>query len=74
MQRSLYFTFFISKLSELIHKMKPLINKQLYKFTQDKLQKHGQGGQIKNSALAIKLHEDYSFGQLDLNNKQLFNF
>ena len=54
--------------------MKPLLNNQLYKFTQDKLQKHGQGGQIKNSALAIKLHEDYSFGQLDLNNKQLFNF
>ncbi|KGJ93914.1 hypothetical protein [Colwellia psychrerythraea] len=55
--------------------MKPLINKQLYKFTQDKLQKHGQGGQIKNSALAMKLYENYNFGQLDLNNKQLsFSF
>ncbi|ALO34820.1 hypothetical protein CMT41_08895 [Colwellia sp. MT41] len=47
------------------------MNKQLYNFTQDKLQKNRQGGQIKNSALAIRLHKDYHFGQFDLSKKHL---
>jgi len=47
------------------------MNKQLYNFTQAKLQKNRQGGQIKNSALAIKLYEEYNFGQLDFNKQWL---
>ncbi|PKG80733.1 hypothetical protein CXF85_21710 [Colwellia sp. 75C3] len=51
--------------------MKTVMNKQLYNFTQDKLQKHRQGGQIKNSALATRLYEEYNFGQLDFNKQSL---
>ncbi|PKI16225.1 DUF7281 domain-containing protein [Colwellia sp. 12G3] len=51
--------------------MKVTINKQLYNFTQDKLQKHRQGGQIKNSSLATKLYEEYNFGQFDVNKQWL---
>jgi len=47
------------------------MNKQLFNFTQDKLQKNRQGGQIKNSALATKLYEEYNFGQLDFNKQSL---
>lgn len=47
------------------------MNKQLYNFTQDKFQKNRQGGQIKNSALAKKLHEEHHFGQLDINKQWL---
>ncbi|TWX65285.1 hypothetical protein ESZ36_18610 [Colwellia demingiae] len=53
--------------------MKTVMNKQLYNFTQDKFQKYRQGGQIKNSALATKLYEEYNFGQLDIN-KQWLSF
>ncbi|TMM44042.1 DUF7281 domain-containing protein [Colwellia ponticola] len=49
------------------------MNKQLYDFTQDKLQKSRQGGQIKNSVLTTKLYEDYNFGQFDLS-KQWLSF
>ncbi len=52
--------------------MKTLITRQLYKFAQDKLQNNRQGGHIKISALAMKLHDDYNFGRVDLNQKQLF--
>tara|TARA_B100000809_G_scaffold124953_1_gene123208 strand:+ start:1565 stop:2551 length:987 start_codon:yes stop_codon:yes gene_type:complete len=51
--------------------MKTLMSKQLYNFTQDKLQKNRQGGQIKNSALATRLYEEYNFGQFDFNKKSL---
>lgn len=51
--------------------MKKLMNKQLYNFTQDKLQKNRQGGEIKNSALATRLYEEYNFGQFDFNKKLL---
>lgn len=47
------------------------MNKQLYNFTQGIAQKYGQGGQIKNSVLAQKLHQDFHFGQMDLANKHL---
>jgi len=49
------------------------MNKQLYNFTQDKLQKNRQGGQIKNSALATRLYEEYNFGHFD-SNKQWLTF
>jgi hypothetical protein len=51
--------------------MKTTMNKQLYNFTQDKLQKNRQGGQIKNSALATRLYDEYNFGRLDVNNQWL---
>ncbi|NQY88740.1 MAG: hypothetical protein HRT51_13530 [Colwellia sp.] len=51
--------------------MKTTMNKQLYNFIQDKLQKNRQGGQIKNTALATKLYEQYNFGQFDLNKQWL---
>jgi hypothetical protein len=51
--------------------MKTTMNKQLYNFTQDKLQKNRQGGQIKISALATRLYDEYNFGRLDVNNKWL---
>jgi hypothetical protein len=51
--------------------MKTVMNKQLYNFTQGKLQKNRQGGQIKNSALATRLYEEYNFGQLDFNKQSL---
>ena len=47
------------------------MNKQLYNFAQDKLKKNRQGGQIKNTALATKLYEEYNFGQLDFSKKHL---
>lgn len=47
------------------------MNKSLYNFTQDKLQKHRQGGIIKNTALATKLYNEYNFGHFDLNKKYL---
>ncbi|MFT5756488.1 MAG: hypothetical protein ACI9LM_001206 [Alteromonadaceae bacterium] len=49
------------------------MNKQLYNFTQDKIQKNRQGGQIKNSALAARLYDEYNFGRLDMN-KQWLSF
>jgi len=51
--------------------MRTTMNKPLYIFAQGIIQKHRQGGQIKNSALVKKLHEDYHFGQVDIPNKQL---
>ncbi|WP_019028154.1 DUF7281 domain-containing protein [Colwellia piezophila] len=47
------------------------MNKQLYNFAQDKLKKNRQGGQIKNTALATKLYEEYNFGKLDFSKKVL---
>jgi hypothetical protein len=47
------------------------MNKSLYDFTQDKLQKNRQGGKIKNTALATKLYNEHNFGQLDLSKKHL---
>ncbi len=47
------------------------MNKQLYNFTQGLIQNNRQGGQIKNTALAKKLHEDFGFGQVDLSKKHL---
>lgn len=53
--------------------MKTSINKPLYNFAQDKIQKNRNGGQIKNSALTTKLYEEFYFGQFDLT-KQLLTF
>ncbi|WP_159820327.1 DUF7281 domain-containing protein [Colwellia sp. 20A7] len=47
------------------------MNKSLYNFTQDKLQKHRQGGRIKNTALATKLYSEHNFGHLDLSKSHL---
>jgi hypothetical protein len=47
------------------------MNKPLYDFAQDKLQKNRQGGQIKNTAYATKLFNEHNFGQLDLGKKHL---
>lgn len=47
------------------------MNKSLYDFTQDKLQKNRQGGKIKNTALATKLYCEHNFGQFDLSKKHL---
>lgn len=47
------------------------MNKQLYNFVQDKLQKNRNGGQIKSSALAIRLYEEFHFGQFDLTQQWL---
>lgn len=47
------------------------MNKSLYNFTHDLIEKNRKGGQIKSSSRAKKLHEDYNFGQMDLANKQL---
>ena len=47
------------------------MNKQLYNFAQSIIQKHRQGGQVKNSVLATKLLEDFSFGAIDLGKKHL---
>lgn len=47
------------------------MNKQLYNFAQDKIQKNRNGGRIKNSALATKLYEEFHFGQFDLTQQWL---
>ncbi len=47
------------------------MNKQLYNFAQDKIQKNRNGGRIKNSALATKLYEEFRFGQFDLTQQWL---
>ncbi len=47
------------------------MNKQLYNFVQDNFQKNRNGGQIKNSALATRLNEEYHFGQFDLTKQWL---
>ena len=51
--------------------MKSSMNKQLYNFAQDKIQKNRNGGRIKNSALATKLYEEFRFGQFDLTQQWL---
>lgn len=51
--------------------MRSRMSKQLYNFTQTLFQKNRQGGRIKNSALATKLHEEYHFGQFDFNQQWL---
>ncbi len=51
--------------------MKSNMNKQLYNFAQDKIQKNRNGGRIKNSALATKLYEEFHFGQFDLTQQWL---
>ena len=51
--------------------MKSSMNKQLYNFAQDKIQKNRNGGRIKNSALATKLYEEFHFGQFDLTQQWL---
>ena len=51
--------------------MKTVINKSLYNFAKAKIQSNRKGGQIKNSALAKKLYEEYHFGKMDLANKHL---
>jgi len=51
--------------------MKTAMNKQLYNFTQKLLQKNRQGGRIKKSASLKKLHDEYHFGQFDLNKEYL---
>lgn len=51
--------------------MNSIMNKQLYKFTQGIIQSQRQGGQVKNSALATKLQQDYQFGLFDLSKKYL---
>lgn len=47
------------------------MNKQLYNFAQDKIQKNRNGGRVKNSALATKLYEEFHFGQFDLTQQWL---
>jgi len=42
------------------------MNKQLYNFIQGHFQKNRQGAQIKNTALATKLYEEYNFGRLNI--------
>ena len=51
--------------------MKTAINKLLYNFAQDKIQKNRNGGRIKNSALATRLYEEFHFGQFDLTKQWL---
>ena len=46
--------------------MKNIMNKQLYNFIQGHFQKNRQGAQIKNTALATKLYEEYNFGRLNI--------
>jgi hypothetical protein len=52
-------------------KMANQMNKPLYDFAQDKLQRYRQGGQIKNTAYATKLCNEHNFGHLDLSKKHL---
>jgi hypothetical protein len=52
-------------------KMTNQMNKPLYDFAQNKLQKNRQGGQIKNTAYATKLFNEHNFGHLDLSKKHL---
>ena len=47
------------------------MNKQLYNFAQAKFQQNRHGGQIKNSALATKLHNEFHFGKYDLSQQWL---
>lgn len=47
------------------------MNKALYNFSQGVIQNNRQGGQVKNTALAKKLHENFGFGQVDLSKKFL---
>ena len=51
--------------------MKTAINKTLYKFAQGQIQKNRNGGQVKNSALSTRLHEEFHFGQFDLTQQWL---
>jgi len=51
--------------------MKTAINKTLYKFAQCQIQNNSNGGQIKNSALATRLYEEFHFGQFDLTKQWL---
>jgi hypothetical protein len=51
--------------------MKSVMNKQLYKFAQAKFQQNRHGGQIKKSALATKLHNEFHFGKYDLSQQWL---
>ena len=47
------------------------MNKQLYNYAQAKFQQNRHGGQIKNSALATKLHNEFHFGKFDLSQQGL---
>jgi hypothetical protein len=51
--------------------MKTTMGKTLYNSTQTLLQKYRQGGRIKKSPLAIKLYDEYRFGQFDLDKEWL---